>query len=83
MSVESVLPLSDFANFLITVLVFFIVVRSRWVVDIIPILWYFFYSTILLALLSSTTLSLLTSKEVIDIVISSPIGEGRFGKKWL
>ena len=83
MRVESVLPFSNLANFLVTVFVLFIIVGPRRIIDIVPILWYLFEPAILLTLLPATALSFFSSIEVIDIVIGGPIGKCGFWRRWL
>jgi hypothetical protein len=81
MGIEHIFPISNFSDFLIAVLVFFIVVWSSWIVDVIPILRHLFSIPILFPLLTASTLSLLVVEVVGIIVVSCPICQRRFN--WL
>ena len=77
MSVQPIFPIPDLLNFLLAVLVLPIIVRSRWVVDVIPILGdYGFFPVVLLPLLTTTSLTLLsaTAVEPVDVVVVTETG---------
>jgi hypothetical protein len=76
--IEHVFPISHFADFFITVLVFFVIVGPSWIVNVIPILRYLFSIPILLPLLTASTLPLLAVEVGDIIVIRRPICQGRF-----
>lgn len=69
MGIQTVFPLSNFGYLLIAVLVFIVVIRPRWIVDIVPILKELLRFSVLLPLLPSATLPFLASVESIDIVV--------------
>lgn len=69
MSIQTILPLSNFGYLLVAVLVFIVVIRPRWIVDVIPILEELLRFSVLLPLLPSTTLPFLASVESVDIVV--------------
>lgn len=78
MRIESVFPLSNLQYLLITVLIFFVYVWPRWIVDVIPVLWHMCLLLVLLSLLPSAPLPLLTSIKVIDIWVIGvccPVGK--------
>ena len=68
MPVQQVFPFSDLANLLLAVLVFLIIVRPAWVIDVVPILSHRGCAFVLLSLLSSTSLALL-GVEIVDILV--------------
>lgn len=77
MSVQPIFPIPDLLNFLLAVLVLPIIVRSRWVVDVIPILGdYGVFPVVLLSLLATTSLTLLgaTAVEPVDVVVVTDTG---------
>lgn len=82
-SIQPVLPFPDLPNFLIAVFVLVVTIRSRRVVDIVPVLSNCMFFTVLFTLLSPTPLSLLsTTIEAIDIIIISrgrPVSQRTFG----
>ena len=71
MSVKSIFPLSYFSDLFIAALVFLVAVRSRRIVDIVPVLWCVRLLLILLTFLSASPLTLLAAVESIDVVIVS------------
>jgi hypothetical protein len=68
MGIESILPVPNLADLFITMFIFFIIVGSRRVINVIPVRHHSFI-TILLPLFSSTSLPLLSPVEPIDIII--------------
>lgn len=83
MSIQPVLPFSDFPNFLVAVFVFVVTVRSRRVIDVVPVLRNGMFFAVLFTLLSATSLSLLpTTIEAINVIVISsgcPVGQCTFG----
>ena len=81
MRVEPVLPIPQLGDPLIAILVLFVIVRPRRIVDVIPILRYVLLFPVLLTLLASTSLTLLSTIESIDVVIigCSPVRKRAFG----
>lgn len=82
MTVQQVLPFSDFSNFLLTVLVLVVIVWPRWVVDVIPVLLYGLGRILVfLAFLATTALRLLTSIVVVHVLVIldrvDPVGSRR------
>ena len=81
MRVEPVLPIPQLGDPLIAILVLLVIVRPRRIVDVIPILRYVLLFPVLLTLLASTSLTLLSTIESIDVVIigCSPVRKRAFG----
>jgi hypothetical protein len=68
MSVQEVLPVPDLTDLLFTVLVFFVAIRPAWIVNVVPVLGNWGSIFVLLALLSTSSLSSL-AVEVVHILI--------------
>ncbi len=73
MRIQDILPVPNFSNLFIAILILFVIIRSRGIVDIIPVLWdgrlFFVTGIVLLALLPSCSLTLLTPVEPVDVLI--------------
>ena len=69
MCVQTIFPISNLLNLLVTVLVLFIVVWSRRIVNVIPILSDLNFDFVLFSFLASPSLPLLPTVETIDIFI--------------
>lgn len=88
MSVQSIFPLPDFSKLFVAVLVVFVVVRSRWIINVIPILRYNGLLFVRLPLLfPSTPLAFLARIGAVDIIVVSigrPVCESslRRGQPW-
>jgi hypothetical protein len=82
-SIQPVLPFSDLPDFLIAVFVLVVTVRSRRVIDVVPVLRNSMFFAILLTFLSATSLSLLPATvEAINVIVVSggcPVGQCTFG----
>ena len=79
--IQHIFPISDFSDLFVAISILFVIVRSTWIINIVPVLGDLFSLPVLLPLLASTTLPLLTIEVVDIIVISCPICERRF--HWL
>jgi len=77
-SIQPVLPFSDLPDFLIAVFVLVVTVRSRRVIDVVPVLRNSMFFAVLLTFLSATSLSLLPATvEAINVIVVSggcPVG---------
>ena len=85
MGIQSVLPVSGFCHFLVAILIIFVTVWARWIVDVVPILDYNGLLSIgLPLLLSASSLTFLIRVEAVDIVlvsISCPVRKRSFRRR--
>src|SRR5277367_917524 len=82
MSIQPVLPFSDLPNFLVAVFVLVVTVRSRRVINVVPVLRNGMFFAVLLSFLSATSLSLLPTIKANNIIIVSsgcPVSQCTFG----
>lgn len=75
MRVQAILPVADLHDFLVTVSVFLVVVWSRRIINVVPVLNNVRF-TVLLAFLPATTLSFLALVSVVIIFQGRPISQG-------
>ena len=68
MPIQEIFPFPHFADLLLAMLVFFIIVRPARVIDVVPILRHWSSFLVLLALLP-TPASALLSVEVVDVLV--------------
>ena len=74
MRIEAIFPFPNLCNLFVAMFIFLVVIRPGWVVNVVPILHKLRF-LVLLALLASTSLSLLARVKAIDIVVvvSGPV----------
>jgi len=79
--VQSILPLRNFSDLLITIFVLLVTIWSSWIIDIIPILRNYIFFFVLLSPFSPSPLSFLASSSTIKtvhIIICCPIRQCTF-----
>ena len=80
--IQPVLPLPHLSDLLITMFIFFVIIGTRWIVNVIPILYKLLRFTVLLTLLAPASLSLFARVETIHIVvISGPVCQRTFNRR--
>ncbi len=82
MSIQAILPLPDLSNLLLAMLILLVAVRSRGIIDIIPVLRRGRLLLILPSFLARAALTSIGSVEAIDVVVvARPIRNARLDQR--
>lgn len=75
MRIQAILPVANLHDFFVTVPIFLVVIWSRRIIDVVPVLNNVRF-TVLLALLPTTALSFLALVSVVIIFQGRPVSQG-------